>query len=642
MEYNSSQLRAAAARAKKDGNTEAEQELLALAETASMSRDKKFQGGLGKFSQGLTLGAGDEINAALMVPTRLAVEAVQNLRGNRDGFTGLSDSYSQNLSDIREVHSEFGEKHPVASVGLEVAGALTPAISSRGTSLGSTAGNIAKNAPSLARQAGIGAVLGAGAGGAYGFNTGEGDLENRLENAGQDALMGAAFGAAAPALTQGVTSVVRRFAPNATRGVDRAKNFVLDRIRSSGDDVSALQAKINNAIGDGADGYALVDAMGERGRRALSGVARADSDVGDLVTEVLDARQSGQRGRVMDALADSFGDETADEMGRRVRAARRAKSNDLYEAAAENAKPVKLGDLKGFLDDKLELADDISLKQADSTDRLLSDFRSRLFSDQGSTVDYKRALRIKQDLSLKLRNLRKGGGAVHPDLTAFEGMLDKALEESSEGYRAANAFYREQSGVLDAIGEGQKAGRGRGRSQDIAAQLEAMSPDQRAAFGAGVGDSLAASVEKAGDSAFSARPLTNPRAQKLLDELASDPASLKRRIGLEKDMLDTRFKVTGGSRTADNLADITAVSGEDIASVGRGDITGILSKLGAKGLARMRGLTPEARQEVARIMLSQNPQKELAEALQRVSSVADKAKIASLFSGVTGAQLYGQ
>lgn len=135
--------------------------------------------------QGLTFGAGDELNAAVAAAL--------------DTDTGLpfSERYGQNLSRERERLGQFREDSPIAAYGTEIAGAIPTAIAT----------SPASAAASLGGKMFFGGVTGGVQGSVYGGLSGEGGAMNRAQNALQTGLIGAGIGAAAPVVTTTVGKI---------------------------------------------------------------------------------------------------------------------------------------------------------------------------------------------------------------------------------------------------------------------------------------------------------------------------------------------------------------------------------------------------------------------------------------------------
>ena len=175
-------------------------------------------------AQGLTLGFGDEIEAALRNPFN-------------------AERRAKTLADIRGGISDYQEAYPYESLAFEVGGAALPALASFGATAPASAvvtgGRIASrlvprllSGPGLAPTVARAAVAGAGQGAAYELGTAEGDLFERAENVPTGALTGAAGGAVGSAV---LTPILRgggklvdvarqRFGPTGGRAVSAEIN----------------------------------------------------------------------------------------------------------------------------------------------------------------------------------------------------------------------------------------------------------------------------------------------------------------------------------------------------------------------------------------------------------------------------------
>lgn len=134
--------------------------------------------------QGILMGAGDEMKAGVRAGAR-------RMFGSTD--KSLGDIYSEELGDTRADLEGFRERHSVLSPALEVGGAATGVLATRG-------GSLVPRAATTVGKLAVGAAEGTGLGALYGFNSGEGGIENRLQNAAISAPFGAAGGAAGGAL----------------------------------------------------------------------------------------------------------------------------------------------------------------------------------------------------------------------------------------------------------------------------------------------------------------------------------------------------------------------------------------------------------------------------------------------------------
>lgn len=154
---------------------------------------KKQATGGNSILQGATLGAADEIGAAIAAPI---LSAKNMLTG--EGPTSLGTNYAEASERARSMLAREQELAPITAMGLEIfGGVLTGGEGAAKTG----AVQVVRNAPTIVNkliQAGKLVGTGAASGAAYGFNTGEG-MEDRVERAKIGAATGAIAGAAAPA-----------------------------------------------------------------------------------------------------------------------------------------------------------------------------------------------------------------------------------------------------------------------------------------------------------------------------------------------------------------------------------------------------------------------------------------------------------
>lgn len=142
---------------------------------------RAFQSGA---MQGMTLGWGDELNAGLMTPIEMGIDAFQG-----KGFDP-GRSFNQALAKNRALDQGNAALNPVANITGEITGAmLSPG----------KGGTLAKNAL---------------AGAIYGAGSSDGDLKDRAINAVNGGVTGAVVGAAIPAVAKAGGSVVRDFLQN--------------------------------------------------------------------------------------------------------------------------------------------------------------------------------------------------------------------------------------------------------------------------------------------------------------------------------------------------------------------------------------------------------------------------------------------
>ena len=228
--------------------------------------------------QGAGLGFGDEAEA-----------------GIRSVIPGQG-SYDENLGRIRGEIKQFGQDHPYIATGTELAGAMIPAIASRG-----------RTAPqSLARATGQNIATGAGYGAGYGFGTGEG-AEDRLSQAGISGLLGGAVGGAATPLVQAGVWAGQRLAQPMMNRIRAIANPEREAARSV-----ATAIDVDRRVGSGGltnQGTAIarqqtgqpimnMDQGGEVTRRLARSAANQSPEAGATLHGAIDDRFQGQGERI--------------------------------------------------------------------------------------------------------------------------------------------------------------------------------------------------------------------------------------------------------------------------------------------------------------------------------------------------------
>lgn len=498
----------------------------------------------------------------------------------------------------------------------------------------------------LTQQALRGAAMGAIEGAAYGAGGGE-DAADRLSQAAKYGATGAVIGGLAPVAVQGVREGVARVrgavgtAPSATqasRGVQRA----IDRSGRSADDIDAA-IRAARAAGQP---YTVADATGNSGQRMLSGIARAPGDARQEIAEYLYRRQGDQGGRLARAIDEAlnaprnpgnlpvvagqnpadFTKMTAKEVAERLSAARSRAANVAYEAARAQAGPVDVRAALSVIDDRIGPMQGSGVA-TDGIDGLLSRFRNRLAAAKPSggalsveLSDFSRVLGVKQDVQDAIgAAVRAGRNNEARELGKLISSLDEALEAASPAYRAANDEFARASRIIDQIEAGTKAASPRVRSADTAAAYARLTPEQQATFRAGYSDPTLAKIENAAPGVNKARALTSDGVRGDLRTMARDPDALEAFIARENDMFATLNRATGGSMTADNLADaaeMTALDTPMIMNALSGNWRTLGQQLGSRGVNALAGRNTATRAELARMLLSDDVQNALAPALR--------------------------
>jgi hypothetical protein len=571
-------------------------------------------------TQGATFGFGDEIAAGLasIAPSITYDQALQTARG-----------MSENAAFAR----------PKTELAGQIIGGATASMGTTGAVLGA--------GKTLAGKAGLGALSGAIEGGAYGFGTGEGGVANRAENAAKSAAIGGAVGAIAPAAIAAAGMGARAVANPVASALNipsnvragRALETYMGRAGLTADDVAAATQR---AAAEGQPQFMAADALGLTGQRALAGIARQPGSAREEIANALIGRQDSQGNRLGSFMADALdAPDTAAARAAALTGARGSAADLAYEAARKGAGPVDVRGAIAVIDDRIGGMQGNGVV-GDGIDAKLAGYKAKLAAPAaalkpGETArelsDFDRVLGLKQQIGDDIGAAQRAGRNNEArELLKVQKELDAALEAASAPYRAANDEFAKASRVIEAVDTGKAATSARSRQADTTAAFANMTPEQQAAFRAGYADPTIARIESAAPGVNKARPLRNEKTAAELTAMAKDPELLKRQIARENTMFETSNAALGGSKTADNLADM-----EDTKALSASLITNLLTgRWGAVGgqaldrlLAGATGSNPATRELIARALMSQDPRAAILPAQNRAASIGRINDIAS-------------
>lgn len=552
---------------------------------------------------GATFGALDEISSAAMAPLEMI---------NR-GTWNPAEAYRYNKAreDIRFENARA--QHGAAGTAAEIAGGIGSggALARGGLSL---LGRVAPNA-SLAARTGAAAtdagLYGTVAGAAEGNS-----LEERGANAAKGGLAGLLLGGVAPSALKLAGAVTAPIVSNISARINPgryAQNQVARAISESGQAPQDIADAVRTAAQQGQPEFTLADAMGNPGQRMLSTVTRAPGQGRTEAVNFLDTRQAGQGRRVANALAEGFDSpETAQQTTNRLTAARDAASDVNYDAARAGAGPVDLTRTISRIDQTLRPGvNRIATPQAglapDSVEAALGNVRSRLTDGRSVLTDFESLQRVRGDLSDAIEAARRAGANNKARLLGqVRTEMDVAMERASPGFMAANRAHARASQAINAVDEGRQAAM-RGRTENTVPAFRAMSPAQQQAFRSGYVDPLIEQAQGGAVGANKARPFTSDafRTEAAAVAPMRTGNTMTQRLARENTMFETRGQATGGSRTADNLADADAM-GIDPSVIGHiihGNWMGAARSLLSAGSNVLSGNTAAVRQEVGRLLL---------------------------------------
>lgn len=424
----------------------------------------------------------------------------------------------------------------------------------------------------------------------------------------------------------------------------RAQQAIADALTRSGRSANDVVADITQAAADGQGGYALADALGNSGQRMLSGVARAPGDMRQTIGETLEARQAGQGRRVASFLDDAFGSAQGTALQREAseKAARRTAADVNYGAARDAAGAVDTSTAIQAIDDVIRPgvtpmtgvgADDNGVYAT------LNRAKSFLTDGQSQVFDFDRAFMAKVEMDAII----KKGGPQAELLRPARDKLDDALANSSAPYATARDTYRTQSKAIEAVDTGRQAAK-RGRFEDTIPTFQGMGPEQQAGFRTGYADSLIEPMQGAPVGVNKARPLINDAAAAEFPAFAvpGQADQLGRRLAREHTMFETRGAALGGSKTADNIADIADVGSFDPTMIGNllsGRWGAAATAAIGKGANALQGRNQATRDMIADALLRTAPTRanEALSSAVRHGERLDARQLAAIRAMLTGA-----
>lgn len=608
---------------------------------------------------GATLGADNTIMAAATTPfemikhgTLSPTEGYSYGKAREDRLMAKSRENTGLVGDATEMLGGAVTGGNVAGgVGAltrDAAGAVAsraaPAISF-GSRLAPDAGLIARSAASAGDAGAIGAVSG--------VNEGNG-IEERLTNAAKGAGTGLLLGGAIPvagAVAKGVTAPI--FANIRARANPEgfAESQFARIIHDSGQTPQQIGQVVQDANAAGLP-FTPADAMGNAGQKALAAVVRGPGEGSTEAVRFLDTRQAGQGRRVTNQLSEGFDTRmTPAQLEARMTAARDAQADVDYGAVRHDAQPVNVSSVIDHIDQHVSpfgvphdrvSPDGITGRMLAYRRMLAGDATELNGGSAGGLNEFSATQNVRSDLSDEIqRAVRAGENNKARLLGGVLRELDSSLENASPGFRQANADFRGASQDIGAIADGRTAAT-RGRTEDTIPAFNALRPRGQQAFRAGYADPLIANTQGAAVGANKARPLINDAFQDEAAVIAPRNARMQQNLAHENTMFETRARATGGSKTAENLADDAAMAVDPhlITNVLSGNWHGAVRNLLSAGHTAMTGNTPAVRAAIGRMLLDRgvnpaNLQATIGQTVARIQFVQNLTR--NLGRGASGA-----
>ena len=538
-------------------------------------------------------------------------------------------AYRAARDDARADMATVNEAFPNMAAGGQLTGMAIPALTAAPLATGSTMLGTA------ARSGGLGMAEGGLQGAGYA------DGRDVIGQMIKGALIGGGAGIAAPALVGAAGAVKNALKDPVTGVIDsmigranvgKANRAIAGAVGRTGKTPADLDAMIAAARTAGQPEFRLVDALGLPGQRTASGIARAGGAPGDEVAEFLATRQAGQGERVGAFVEDAFDVKgtTAAKTRDALNTARKETNTTNYNAARQGAGPVNLTETIETIDGLTGRNPIIGESALSDTEigKRLTGLRGQIANSNSQLIDFDQVLNVKEDLGKVIGRIKKSGEEVPFELAQVYGALDRALEASSDGYRAANSAALAGRKVVGAVDEGAMMAT-RGRAADNVPRFGAMAAEEQRAARVGYGDRLLDQLERiTAPTTNRAKPLQSPKRVAEADAMTTDPRLYADRLARENTMWETQNRALGGSRTADNLADQEAVEGlagglmGAARSAGNFQIGDAVARVAAALGPLAKGQNEATRMLIAQALLSGNPAATLAPVMAQAGKSA--------------------
>lgn len=470
-------------------------------------------------SQGLTLGFGDELAAALNAPVAAALQGDVSLQN-------IAQQYQTGVESVRAQQERQREQFPLAYGASElVGGAATGAAGAAG----------------LGARGLLGALgAGAGAGGLAG--AGYADAETLGEFAG-DVAGGAALGAAGGAALSGLGRLGRAALRRVTQTPQtRAAQMLADADPEFG--AALRQAK--EAVSEGREAVAA-DFASRRAKALLRSAARRPSPGQDLAEQVLDTRSAGQYSRLQGAIDDAFDVQRSyAEEFEYLNQAKQAIAGDLYETAFQQPTPLtpKLRNLmqRPAMQRSLARAQQIADIEGGQLDpNILAATQGA--AREGAQADTRTLHYMRRALDDQINNLRDAttGRFRQPEvaraLTNLRRDFNEALTQNNKPFERADEVWGGLERSRQAMESGVRAA-GKTTERSVRFSFDKVAPQDRQFFEIGYAQGLNEKIGRSGsDFTNLAARLRSPeqqnsirvvlgdqRARQLLDTIEAEDA----------------------------------------------------------------------------------------------------------------------
>jgi len=564
----------------------------------NMEKNKLLDAGIGqRLFQGMTLGAGDELQSALQTPVEMF----------RHGTLDPTEGYKYAKAFQNERLDRSKKNTGLLGDAAELAGGVATGVGAARNGL-----TFLRNGQSFVPRSLALAQEGAAYGGITGFNSGED--EGRIKNAAGGAIAGGLTGGIMPTLGHIATSAASPVLSNLSARIDPegyTRAQLAKYLFNSGSTAGDVATAVEQAAAEGQPMFTVSDAMGNSGQRALSNVSRSPGPGRTEAVNFLEDRQANQGRRVTNALSEGLNaPETAAQREANLTAQRTADARVNYGQARGDNGLVNVSPAVEQADRTLRpnvagvQSEPSTLRQGDFQSAIRR-ARSYLANEHETLTDWDGAFNAKRDIDAMID---RGTPTEQAYLIPIRDALDEQLANSSQSYSHARDTFARQSREIDAVGQGRAAAQ-RGRHENSIPAFNGMAhePEAQQSFRVGYADPLIENVSNAPIGTNKVRVLSGDGPQAELEAFAApgERDRLMNRLDRENTMFETRRQATGGSQTRDNFAD-SEDAGFDpriLFNLAHGNVRAAGTNLLHGAGNALNGNTPEVRQHMARLLL---------------------------------------
>lgn len=546
----------------------------------------------------------------------------------------IGEEYSTLRNQYQNAREQYADQNPVTNAVASTAGGVYGGVVTGGAA-GEALGQALPAASRLLSSGYAGQMVGNAIGGAA---QGAVSAYGHDEDMGKGAAVGLVAGGLAKPIISGGGALL-----NAAGGLigvgnlSRAQSAIAQALSRSGKSADDVSNDLATAAAEGQPEYMLADSLGNSGQRMLTGIARSPGDMRQTIAKTIMDRQMDQGGRVASALQDATGTPlTAAQHVSQLQDQRAAQAAINYGPVERDATAIdvsapvavanraispaadNLANAQGTVATDLAARAPVEQGEASIRDPIrqtLKEARSYLASDTSTVTNVEKAFRAKTNIDQMINKATENGqGATVAALMPMQHSLDDALANTSSDYAAARDAYRTASAPIDAVETGRGLAAPRNRVADNLDTFNALPDDaSRASARIGYFDPAIAKAESLnGSMSNAARPFTSNAAQVELPAFAAPGQGplLMSRLGRENTMFDTGVAALGGSKTADNAADMADMQNFDptmISAFTSGGIKGMALHGLTKAVVASQGRNQQTRDEIARMLLQSSP-----------------------------------